>query len=64
MVLKCNKCEKYQQKITNILIIERHVLVDNYFYARVSHLLDFITNDVVPFYTKYFYFDVMITPQV
>ena len=64
MVLKCNKCEKYQQKITNILIIERHVLVDNYFYARVSHLLDFNTNDVVPFYTKYFYFDVMITPQV
>ena len=64
MVLKYNKCEKYQQKITNPLIIERHVLVGNYFYARVSHLLDFNMDDMVPFYTKHFCFDVMITPQV
>ena len=55
MVSKSNKCKTCQQKITNLLIIERHVLVNNYFCTHVSCLLDFDTNDVISFDTKYFF---------
>ena len=53
-VSKSNKCETCQQKITNSLTIEKHVLVGSYFCTHVSRLLDFNTNDVVSFDTKYF----------
>ena len=51
-ISKSKKCETYQQKITNLLIIERHVLVNSYFCTRVSYLLDFDTNDIVSFDTN------------
>ena len=54
-VSKSNKCETYQQKITNPLTIERHVLVGNYFCTHVSRLFDFDTDNVVSFDTKYFF---------
>ena len=54
-VSKSNKCETYQQKITNPLTIEKHVLVDSYFCTHVFRLLDFDTDDVVSFNTKYFF---------
>ena len=54
-VLKSNKCETCQQKITNLLTIERHGLVGSYFCTYVSHLLNFDTDDVVSFDIKYFF---------
>ena len=54
-VLKSNKYKTCQQKITNLLIIERHVLVDSYFCTHVSRLLNFDINDIVSFDTKYFF---------
>ena len=51
-VLKFNKCETCQSKITNPLTFEKHMLVDSYFYIYVSRLLDFDTDDVVSFDTK------------
>ena len=50
-----NKGETYQQKITNSLIIERYVLVGNYFCTHISRLLDFDTNNVVSFDIKIFF---------
>ena len=64
VVLKSNKCEICQQKITNSLIMKRYVLVDNYFCIHISHLLDFDIDGIVLFDTKYSYFDVMVTLQV
>ena len=55
VVSKSNKCETCQQKITNPLTIERHVLVDSYFCTHVSHLLDFDMDNMVSFDTKYFF---------
>ena len=52
---KSNKCETCQQKITNPLTNERHVLVNSYFCTHVSRLLDFDMDDVVSFGTKYFF---------
>ena len=54
-VLKSNKHETCQQKITTQLINERHMLVGCYFYTHISHLLGFDTNDMVSFNTKYFF---------
>ena len=54
-VSKSNKCETCQKKISNPLIIERRVLVGSYFYTYVSRLLDFDADDVISFYTKYFF---------
>ena len=55
-VSKSNKCETCQKKKkTNPLIIERCVLVGSYFYTYVSRLLDFDADDVISFYTKYFF---------
>ena len=54
-VLKSNKYETCQQKITTQLINERHMLVGCYFYTHISHLLGFDTNDMVSFNTKYFF---------
>ena len=54
-ISKLNKCETCQQKIINTLIIERHILVGNYFCTKVSRLLDFDTDDGVSFDTKYFF---------
>ena len=54
-VLKSNKCETCQQKIINLLTIERHVLMGSYFCTHVSRLLDFDSNDVVSFYIKHFF---------
>ena len=54
-VSKSNKHKICRQKITNPLIIQRHVLVGSYFCAHVSHLLDFDMDDVVLFNTKYFF---------
>ena len=51
-VLKFNKYETYQQKITNPLTIKRHVLVGGYFCTHISRLLDFDTDDVVLFDAK------------
>ena len=51
-------------KIITPLINERHVLISNYFCIHISHLLDFDTDDIVLFDTKYSYFDVMYTLQV
>ena len=48
-VSKSNKRETYQQKITNSLINERHVLVDSYLYTRISRLLNFNTDDMTSF---------------
>ena len=39
-VSKSNKRETYQQKITNPLINERHVLVDSYLCTHISRLLN------------------------
>ena len=64
VVLKSNNCEICQQKITNSLIMKIYVLVDNYFCIHISHLLDFDTDDIVLFDTKYSYFDLMVTLQV
>ena len=60
VVSKSNKCKTCSKKITNPLTIERHVLVDNYFCTHVSRLLDFDTNDMVSFDTKYFFIHFMI----
>ena len=46
-VSKSNKCKTYQQKINNLLTIEKHVLVSNYFCINVFHLLDFDMDNVV-----------------
>ena len=54
-VLKSNKYKICQQKITNPLIIERHVLVGSYFCIHISRLLNFDMDDVVSFETKYFF---------
>ena len=54
-VSKPNKCETWQQKIATLLTNEKHVLVGNYFYTHVSHLLEFDTDDVVSLDTKYFF---------
>ena len=54
-ILKLNKCETYQQKIINALIIEKHILVGSYFCTKVSRLLYFDTDDGVSFDTKYFF---------
>ena len=54
-VSKCNKCEKCKKKKTNPLIIERHVLVVNYFCTHVFGLLNFDMDDVVPCDTKCFF---------
>ena len=54
-ISKFNKCETCQQKITTSLTNERHVLVGSYFYTHISQLLDFNTNNVVSFDTKYFF---------
>ena len=54
-VFKSNKCETCQQKINTPLANKKHVLVGNYFYTHVSHLLGFDTDDVVSFDTKYFF---------
>ena len=51
-VSKFNKCETCQQKITNSLTNERHVLVSTYYCTHISHLLKFDTDDVVSFNTK------------
>ena len=48
-VSKSKKRETYQQKITNSLINERHVLVDSYLYTRISRLLNFNTDDMTSF---------------
>ena len=55
VVSKSNKCETCQQKITNPLTIERHVLVNSYLSTHVSHLLDFDMDNMVSFDTKYFF---------
>ena len=55
VISKCNKCETCQLKITNPLIIKRHVLVVNYFCTHVFGLLNFDTDDVVPCDTKCFF---------
>ena len=55
MASKSNKCEQCQQKINTPLANKKHVLVGNYFYTHVSHLLGFDTDDVVSFDTKYFF---------
>ena len=47
VVSKSNKCKTYQQKINNLLTIEKHVLVNNYFCINVFYLLDFDTDNVV-----------------
>ena len=54
-VLKSYKCKTCLQKINTLLTNERHVLVGSYFFIHVSCLLDFDTNDVVSFNTKYFF---------
>ena len=54
-VSKSNKYETCQQKITNPLKIERHVLVGSYFCTHISRLLNFDIDDVVLFNTKYFF---------
>ena len=41
--------------MTNIVTIERHVLVGSYFCTHVSYSLDFDTDDVVSFDIKYFF---------
>ena len=51
-ILKFNKCETCQSKITNLLTFEKHMLVGSYFYIYVSRLLDFDTHDVVSFDIK------------
>ena len=48
-VSKSNKRETYQQKITNSLINERHVLVDSYLCTRISRLLNFNIDDMTSF---------------
>ena len=53
MVSKSNKCKTCQQKITNTLINERHVLMGSFFFLiHVSHLWSF---DMVSFNAKYFF---------
>ena len=34
---------------------KRYILIGNYFYIHVSHLLNFNTKNIMPFYTKYFF---------
>ena len=51
-VSKFNKCETCQQKISNPLINERHVLVSTYYCTHISRLLEFDKDDVVSFDTK------------
>ena len=63
MESKSNKCETCQQKITNLLTIEKHVLVSSYFFTHVSRLLDFDTDDIVLFNTKYFFVNKSVTPK-
>ena len=52
VVSKYNKCAICQQKITNTLTIERHVVVGSYFCTHIFCSLDFDTNDVVSFNVK------------
>ena len=52
-VSKSNKRETYQQKITNPLINERHVLVDSYLCTHISRLLNFNTDDMASFDINY-----------
>ena len=52
-VSKFNKYETCQQKITNPLTNERHVLVSTYYCTHISRLLEFDMDDVVSFDTKY-----------
>ena len=52
-VSKSNKRETYQQKITNPLINERHVLVDSYLCTHISRLLNFNTDDMTSFDINY-----------
>ena len=54
-ISKSNKCQKYQQRITNLLRIEKHVLADNYFCTHVSHLLNFDMDDVISLDIKLFF---------
>ena len=54
-IWKSNKCKTCQQKITNPLTIERHVLMGSYFWTHVFHLLDFDMDDIISFDTKYFF---------
>ena len=55
-VSKSNKCETCQQKITNTLTIEKHVLVDSFFFCtHISCSLDFDIDNVVSFEIKYFF---------
>ena len=42
--------------------MKRHMLVSNYFYTHISHLLSFDTDDVVSFDIKYFF--LLILPSV
>ena len=42
-------------KKINPLIIERHVLVDSYFYTYISQLLDFDMDDMMSFDTNIFF---------
>ena len=55
VVTKFKKCEICQQKIIDQLTIERHVLMSSYFCTHVSRLLNFDTDDLVSFNTKYFF---------
>ena len=55
-VSKSNKCKTCQQKITNPLTNERHI-VNSYFCTHVSRLLNFDTNGVVSFDIKYFFLE-------
>ena len=50
-----SKCKTCQQNIINPLIVERHVLVGSYFCTHFSRLLDFDTDNVISFDTKYFF---------
>ena len=53
-VLKFNKRETCQQKITTPLTNKGRELMDNYFYTHISYLLGFYIDDIVLFDTKYF----------
>ena len=46
-ISKSNKCMTYQQKIITLPTNEKHELVGNSFYTRVSYLLDSDMNDMV-----------------
>ena len=48
------------KKITILLINEKYILVNSYFYIHVSHLLSFDIDDVISFDTKYFFYSLTI----